>query len=35
MKVYGCETLFSNGSCVYDGKFGNLNYFNHGNIIEI
>ena len=34
-KIYGCQTLFSNGTCVYDGKFGNTNYFNNGNIIEI
>lgn len=35
MTVYGCKTIFSNGACAHDGKFGNINYFNHGNIIEI
>lgn len=35
MKVYGCDTIFSNGSCAHDGKFMNFNYFNHGNIIAI
>jgi Icc-related predicted phosphoesterase len=35
MKVYGQDTIFSNGSCAHDGKFMNSNYFNHGNIIEL
>jgi len=35
MKVYDQDTIFSNGSCAFDGKFMNLNYFNHGNIIEL
>ena len=35
MKVYGCNTIFSNGSCAHDGKFMNINYLNHGNIIEL
>jgi len=35
MKVYGCDTIFSNGSCAHDGKFMNMNYLNHGNIIEL
>lgn len=35
MKIYGCNTLFSNGSCATDGKFMQLDYLHHGNIIEI
>jgi Icc-related predicted phosphoesterase len=35
MKIHGCDTIFSNGSCAYDGKFFNTEYFNNGNILEI
>jgi Icc-related predicted phosphoesterase len=35
MKVHGCNTIFSNGSCAQDGKFFNMNYLNHGNIITL
>lgn len=35
MTVHGCKTVFSNGSCAHDGKFGNRDYFNHGNILDI
>ena len=35
MKVHGCDTIFSNGSCAHDGKFFNMSYLNHGNIITI
>jgi hypothetical protein len=32
-KVYGLDTIFSNGSVVTDGKFGKLS--SHGNIFEL
>lgn len=32
--IANCKTLFSNGSCVTDGKF-NMGVTSHGNIIEI
>lgn len=34
MQVYGCRTIFSNGTCVEDGKF-QKGLTSHGNILEI
>ena len=34
MKIYGCKTLFSNATCVEDGKL-DKGITSHGNIIEI
>ena len=35
MQVYNCSTIFSNGTCAHDGKFGERAYFKNGNIFEI
>lgn len=34
MQVYGCRTIFSNGTCVEDGKF-DKGITSHGNVLEI
>jgi len=35
MKIYGYDTIFSNGTCAHDGKFMDMNYFKNGNVIEL
>lgn len=31
VRYHGLRTMFSNGSCAWDGRMGNQDYFNHGN----